>query len=176
MEVAEPMLVMRIRTAFVIAALCGGAQAGTWGLQVHGLSYSFAERQPAPWTSVNDGFALRYAFDASYSVQVGHYRNQQTVQGFNFFTNYGVLDYTPWQKGSLRGGLFAGAQSGFDGYLLQMKDGLPRITELQKYGVEPVIGLLARYQPGRFNVTLRFMPGTESGLPATLMGEIGLSF
>jgi len=167
---------MRIRTAFIIAALCGGAQAGTWGVQVHGLSYTFTERQPADWTTVNDGFALRYAFDDTYSAQLGHYRNQQTVQGFNFFTNYGVLDYTPWQAAVLRWGLFAGAQSGFDGYLLQMKDGLPRVMELQKYGVEPLIGLLARYRPGRINVTLRLMPGTQSGLPATLMGEFGVNF
>ena len=167
---------MRMKRALVLAAFCSCAQAGTWGLQVHGLSYSFSERHPAPWTEVNDGFALRYTYDETYSVQVGHYRNQQTVQGFNFFTNYGVLDYTPWQTGSLRWGLFAGVQSGFDGYLLQMKDGMPRITELQEYGVEPAIGLLARHQRGRINFTVRFMPGTESGLPAMLMGECGLNF
>lgn len=167
---------MRMKRALVIASLCSCAQAGTWGLQVHGLSYSFAERQPAPWTTVNDGFALRYAFDDTYSAQVGHYRNQQTVQGFNFFTNYGVLDYTPWQTGSLRWGLFAGVQSGFDGYLLQLKDGMPRITELYEHGVEPAIGLLARHQRGHINITVRFMPGTESGLPATLMGEFGVNF
>lgn len=146
--------------------------AGPWGLQVHVASVQPTQRAGAPWNGSNDGFAVRYAFDDTFALQAGHYRNEHTVQGYNFFANYAYGDYTPLHFGPVRLGVFAGAVSGYDDYCLTGA----KVAAMKEVGVAPKAGLVGRYQWRLFNGTLRLNPALRHAGPASLSAELGFSF
>lgn len=146
--------------------------AGSWSLQVHVASVQPTQRAGAPWNTSNDGFALRYAFNDTYALQAGHYRNEQTVQGYNFFANYVYGDYTPLHFGPVHVGAFAGVVSGYDDYCLTGA----KVAAMTEVGVAPKAGLVGRYQWRLFNATLRLNPALRHAGPASLSAEVGFSF
>lgn len=146
--------------------------ASPWSLQVHVASVQPTQRAGAPWNTSNDGFAVRYAFSDTYAVQAGHYRNEHTVQGYNFFANYVYGDYTPLHLGPVRLGVFAGVVSGYDDYCLTGA----KVTEMTEVGLAPKAGLVGRYQWRLFNATLRLNPALRHAGPASLSAEFGFSF
>lgn len=148
------------------------AQAGTWGLQVHVASMQPTQRAGAPWNTSNDGFAVRYAFNDTYALQLGHYRNEQTVQGFNFFANYLYGDYTPIRLGPVRLGAFAGVVSGYDSYTI--RNG--KVVELREVGLAAKAGLVGRYTWRAMNATVRLNPALPNAGPASLSAEVGFDF
>lgn len=148
------------------------ANAGDWGLQVHVASAHVNQRAGVPWNESNDGFALRYVINDTTSVQASHFRNAQSMPGFNFFTNAVYLDTAPLMSGGWRAGGYVGAESGNDQYTYARSNGKFVVTSVKETGVEAVAGLLGRYQWDRFNVTARF-PITQE--PALWL-EAGFTF
>lgn len=146
--------------------------AGTWGLQVHVASFHPSQRAGAAWNESNDGFGLRYAFNDTYAAQLGHYRNEHTLPGFNLFTNYLYGDYTPLQHGPVRLGVFAGLVSGFDD--CTVRDG--KVVTLSEVGVAPKAGLVGRYQWRALSATLRASPAQKHAGPASVSAELGWTF
>jgi hypothetical protein len=139
------------------------ALAGEWGIVVHGASMHFNQREGVPWNQANDGFGLRYAIDKDVAVQIGHYRNSQTTPDFNFFTNYGIVDYTPFHFRRLSVGMFAGMASGYDDYNYwywtheTVAHTVTRIT--QERPIIPVGGLVLRAELNQvFSLTTRVAP------------------
>lgn len=148
---------MNGRRAIFLAALllATGAHAGDWGLQVHLTSFQVHERPLVPWNQGNDGFALRYAINDAVALQAGHYRNEHSMPGYNFFTNYGLAEYTPIQLGPWRLGGFAGLVSGDDKYTYGARNGRYVVTSFSDMGVQSMAGGMARITAGRLNLILR---------------------
>ncbi len=135
--------------AVAILASCNPAQAG--GLQgpdvsslhgvIHGLSHHFSA-PPAgerPWNERNIGAGIRYALDASWSLQAGGYRNSYGRPSF-----YALADWTPLEAGAIRAGAFAGIVSGYDWKTVGAFTG--------------AAGLVARLQADRAGLALRYTP------------------
>lgn len=154
----------RVCTSLAALLLATSAHAGTWGLQVHLTSVQLHERPLVPWNQGNDGFALRYSFSDAVALQAGHYRNEHSMPGYNFFTNYALAEYAPVQLGPWRLGAFAGAVSGDDKYTYGMRNGRCTVTSFTDVGVQPLAGGMARITSGRFNLTLRASTAGPTGI------------
>ena len=167
----------KIFFSLVLAIFASGAVADGFSFQIHGTSYHFKSRPGVQWDDQNDGFGFRYAFNNTYSVQAGHYRNSQTFPGsFNFFTNYGLIDYTPIHSGPFHFGGFAGIASGYDKYTYTMVNGRANVTVTQDGVLAPVAGLVARYQGKIFNIALRLLPPAGDDGSAVIALEAGFGF
>lgn len=157
-----------MKRVLIIMALLfsSAAHAGEWGLVIHGASYHFQQRNYIPYNQANDGFGLRYAFDDKWSAQAGHYRNSLSFPGYNFFSNYGIVEYMPYSfaGGNLRLGGFGGLVSGYDKYdfFVDPKDTshLQKVVITQDGVIEVVGGLSARVKlMPHFDLTTRLGPG-----------------
>ena len=153
------------------------AHAGEWGIQVHVHSMHFADRIYEDWNEDTEGFALRYSYDKTYAVQAGHYRNEQTVRGYNFFANYVIGEYTPLSFGPLHFGVYGGLVSGYNDFTIAERGpGRGRITSETDSGVNPTGGLTVRWDVYRFNVLARLHPDLPHAGPASIATEVGFRF
>ena len=166
---------MKPLLATLLLVLSTAANAGDWHVQVHGASLHLTPRNEVPWNETNDGFGIRYSWDSAWAVQAGHYRNDYTMPGFNFFTNYGVVDYTPIHRGEVHYGGFAGVESGHDDYTFKVMNGRPQVNVTKDGVISPVFGLMARWQGPVFNVGIRLTPQIAN-VPTALAIEGGFHF
>jgi hypothetical protein len=163
--------------SLTLLAVASIASAGDFHVQVHVASVHATQRADVPWNESNDGFGLRYSLNDTWSVQAGHYRNEQTVPGvFNFFTNYGLVDYTPVHRGQFHFGGFAGVQSGYDEYDIKVGGPRPKVTVTQDSIISPTYGLMGRWQGDRFNVGLRLTAPQSAAGSLAIALEGGVRF
>jgi len=162
----------------IILAFCGVAHAGQWGIQVHLHSMHFADRAFEDWNETTGGIGLRYAFNDTYAVQVGRYRNEYTLHGHNFDSTYALGDWLPKVYGPLRVGVYTGLVTGYPDYTMapSMAPGRYVVTSVSHDGLYPMVGLVARADYRKFNLTLRLQPDISHAGPAHLATEVGYSF
>lgn len=157
---------MKTIIAAILALSAAASHAGEWGLQVHGHSHHFNARAfDLPWNETNFGLAIRYSFDTDLSVQAGRYLNSYSLPGYDAYTNYAAVDYTPWHYKALSFGGYAGVGSGYDEPVFYMFAGKPQTSNgkplIQRFEERPLLvsgGAVVRFDYSQFNITVRVNP------------------
>lgn len=151
----KKILVAFILSNFIIPSV---VLAGNWDLQLHGLSYHFSNRTVGDWEQFNRGVGIRYEFNDTWSLQAGQYKNSDSTPAHAIYTNYGLIDVTPFQADQFHFGGFVGMGSRYEN------------------GVRALGGLIARWQGDIFNVTTRLAPKVNDSGSVVLAFEVGMRF
>jgi hypothetical protein len=143
----------------ILAFVAAASHAGEWGLQVHGHSHHFNARAfDLPWNETNFGLAIRYSFDTDLSVQAGRYLNSYSLPGYDAYTNYAAVDYTPWHYKALSFGGYAGIGNGYDEPYYYIVNGRADVVRVKEQPISASGGAIVRFDYSRFNITVRVNP------------------
>ena len=159
-----------------LAMLPALASAADFELGLHGASWHAEKRLEGKWNQQNVGLYARAYLSDDTSVELGRYKNSDSLPGQPVWTNYAIAQYTPLEGLGARFGGFAGVGTGYNGYSYLLQGTTVHMVNVQQRTIIVGGGMAVIPVTGQWSVTARLIPKVSANGSWVVGGSIGYRF